>query len=76
MMVYPSLAPVPTFIPLSLEVRSVEQDAHKHTSNGTSNRDCHDPGDDQEADSLPVDGIEGSIAKTNTDGGAGDAHGC
>lgn len=36
----------------------------------------HDPGEEQEAHTLPVDGFESSVAETDTDCGTGDAHGC
>lgn len=58
-----------------LEVRSVEEKTHEDTTKGTSNGDGHDPGEDQEADTLEVYGLEGAVAKTNTDGSSSNAHG-
>lgn len=60
---------------LSAEVRGVEEYAHEHTADGAGDGDGHDPGDDEEADSLPVDGLEGAVAETDADGGTRDAHG-
>jgi hypothetical protein len=57
------------------KVRSVEDDAHGQTTDGTGDGDGHDPGEDEETDSLPVDGLDGAVAETDPDGGAGDAHG-
>lgn len=36
----------------------------------------HDPGEEQESHTLPVDGFESPVAETDTDCGTGDAHGC
>lgn len=36
----------------------------------------HDPGEEQESHTLPVDGFESSVAETDTDCGTGDAHRC
>lgn len=55
-------------------MRSIENQSHDDTCEGTSNWDGHDPGKDKETDSLPVDSLVGSVAKTDTDGGTGDAH--
>lgn len=57
------------------EVRSVENDAHGHTADGTGNGNGHDPREDEETDSLPVYSLDGTVAKTDTDGGTSDAHG-
>jgi hypothetical protein len=55
-------------------MRSIEDDSHGKTTNGTSNGNCHDPREDQETNSLPVDSLVGAVAETNTDRGAGNAH--
>ena len=60
---------------LTCEVRSVEDDAHGQTTDGTSDGDGHDPGEDEETNSLPVDSLDCSVAKTDTNGGTSDAHG-
>jgi hypothetical protein len=60
----------------SREVGSVEDDGHGDTTDGTGNGDGHDPGEDKESDSLPVDGLDGAVAETDTDGGTSNAHGC
>jgi hypothetical protein len=60
---------------LAGERGGVEHNGARHATNGTGNGDGHDPGEDEETHSLPVDGLDGSVAQTDTDGGAGDAHG-
>jgi len=57
-----------------LPVRSVDCQRHDATTNESSNRDGHDPRKEQEADSLPVDSLEGAVAKTDSDSCASDAH--
>ncbi len=37
--------------------------------------DGHDPGDEEKRHPLEVDGLEGAVAETDTDGCASDAHG-
>ncbi|KAK6833440.1 hypothetical protein PG987_008134 [Apiospora arundinis] len=44
------------------------------TSKGTGDGDGHDPRQHEQTDSLPVDGLDGAVAETDTDGGTGDAH--
>lgn len=56
-------------------MRGVQQDAHQAATNETGDGDGHDPGEDQETDSLPVDSLEGTVAETDTDSGASNAHG-
>jgi hypothetical protein len=56
-------------------VRSVEDNAHGQTTNSTGDRDGHDPGEDEETNSLPVDSLDGSVAETDTNGSTSDAHG-
>lgn len=58
----------------SLVAGSVEGDAHKNTTDETGDGDGHDPGEEQEADTLPVDGFEGAVAEAHADRRAGDAH--
>ena len=55
-------------------MRGVKEETHEDTTDGSSNGDGHDPGKQQEAYSLPVDGSEGAVAETDADGGTGDAH--
>lgn len=57
-------------------MRSVDHESHQATSNETGDGDGHDPGEEQETDSLPVDGLVGSVAETDTDGSTCNAHGC
>ena len=59
-----------------VEVGSVENDTHGKTTNGTGNGDGHDPGEDKETNTLPIDSLDGTVAETNTDGSTSDAHGC
>lgn len=56
-------------------MRAVEQDAHGATTNKTSDRNSHEPRENQKTNSLPVNSLEGTVAQTNTDGSASDAHG-
>lgn len=56
-------------------MRSVKDNAHDDTGKGTSDRDGHDPGEDEQADTLPVDGLDGAVHETDTDGSTGDTHG-
>ena len=55
-------------------MRSIEDHAHEDSSESAGDGDGEDPGEDQQADSLPVDCLQGAVAKTNTDGSPGDAH--
>lgn len=56
-------------------MRSVEENSHENTSNRSSDWDGHDPGKDKETNSLPVDSLEASVAKSDTDGSSSNAHG-
>jgi hypothetical protein len=58
-----------------LKVRSIEEETHGNSTNETGNGDSHDPREEQEANSLPVNSPEGTIAKTNANSGTGDTHG-
>lgn len=58
-----------------LPMRRVQRQTHQTPTDQTGNRHGHDPGEEKEADTLPVDSLEGTVAQTDTDGGAGDAHG-
>lgn len=60
---------------MGLKVRGVEGKTHKAATDETSDGDGHDPGEDQEEDSLPVDGAQAAVAETDTNGGTSDAHG-
>ena len=59
---------------LCLIARGVEEQTHGDTTDEASNGDGHDPGEEQETHTLPVDSLEGTVAQTDTDGGTGDAH--
>ena len=59
----------------NLPAGRVESEAHETSTDETGNGDRHDPGEEQEANSLPVDGAPCAVAETDTDGGTGDAHG-
>ena len=54
---------------------SIKDQAHDDPSEGTSDGDGSDPGEEEEADPLEVDRLEGAVAEPDADGGAGDAHG-
>lgn len=58
-----------------LEVRHVQRETHQDTADQASDGDGDDPRKKQEANSLPVDSLEGAVAETDADGGASDAHG-
>ena len=58
-----------------LEVRRIEHDTHGQTTNGARNGNGHDPGEYEQTHSLPVHRAEATVAETDTDGGASDAHG-
>lgn len=58
-----------------VEVRSVQGKTHEETTNQTSDGDSHDPGEDEKANSLPVDSLETAVAQTDSDSSSGDAHG-
>ena len=57
------------------KVGSVEEERHRHASNCASDGNGHDPCRHEEADTLPVDSLQGAVAEADTDGGSGDAHG-
>jgi hypothetical protein len=57
-----------------LEVRGVESKTHKTSTDKTGDGNGHDPGEDEEENSLPVDGLDAAVAETDTDGGTSDAH--
>jgi hypothetical protein len=57
------------------EVGSVEEQSHRYTTKSSSDGNGHDPSRHEQADTLPVDSLVGSIAEADADGGAGDAHG-
>lgn len=54
----------------------VKSKSHKATTNQTRDGDGDDPREEQETNTLPVDSLEGTVAKTDTNGGTSDAHGC
>ena len=56
-------------------MRSVDEETHDATSQGTGNGDGHEPTESKETNSLPVNSLIGTVAETNTNGGTSDAHG-
>ena len=58
-----------------LEVRSIEEETHENSTEGTGDWDGHDPGEEKETDSLEVYSLQSTVAETDTNGGTGDAHG-
>lgn len=62
-------------IHLGGEVRGINEKTHQTSTNGASDGDGHDPGKQQEADTLEVDSLQGTVAETDADGGTGDTHG-
>ena len=57
------------------KVGSIEEERHSYSSNCARNRNGHDPGRHEEADTLPVDRLEGAVAEADADGGSSNAHG-
>lgn len=57
------------------EMGGVQDQTHQASTNGTSNGNGHDPSGQQKANTLPVDSLVSSVAQSNTDGSASDAHG-
>ena len=62
-------------LPRRLPLGSVEHQSHQDATDETGNRDSHDPGEEQETDTLPVDSLDVAVAETHADGRASDAHG-
>jgi hypothetical protein len=60
--------------PLS-KMRRIQKQRHRDSAQSSSNRNSHDPSRHEQADTLPIDGLVGSVAEANTHRGAGDAHG-
>lgn len=58
-----------------LKVRGVKGKSHKTSTDETGDGDGHDPGENEEEDSLPVDSLDVAVAKTDTDGGTSNTHG-
>lgn len=58
-----------------LEARGVENNGHGQTREEGCDGNRHDPRQEEQADSLPVDCLESSVHQTNTNGGTSDAHG-
>ena len=56
-------------------MRSVNEETHQATTKGAGDGNGHDPGEEEEADTLEVDSLEGTVAETDADGGTGDTHG-
>jgi hypothetical protein len=56
-------------------VRSVEDDSHGDTTDGTGDGDGHDPGEDKQTNTLPVNSLDGTVAETDTNSSTSDAHG-
>ena len=56
------------------EVWCIEYNTHEYSSDSASDGDCGDPGEEEKANTLEVDGLQGAVAEADTDGSAGDAH--
>lgn len=59
-----------------LEMRCVKEETHEDAAQRAGDGDSHDPGHDEQADTLEVDSLERAIAQADSNGGAGDAHRC
>ncbi len=56
-------------------MRRIQNQPHQTTSHSSRNWDRHDPTKTKEEDTLPVDSARSTVAETNANSGAGDAHG-
>ena len=56
-------------------MRRVQRKTHKTTTNQTRDGDSHDPGEEQQAHTLPIDSLVCTVAQSDADCGASDAHG-
>jgi hypothetical protein len=55
-------------------VGSIEEQTHEYSSESAGDGDGSDPCEDEKADSLEVDCLQGAVAEADTDGSASDAH--
>ena len=58
------------------KVRSIEHQPHQHTRKRTRDGNGSNPRQQQEAYSLEIDSLHGTVTKTYTNCSTGDAHGC
>lgn len=56
-------------------MRSIQDQSHETSGKGTSDGNGHNPRNQQETDTLPVDSLESAVAESNTDSSTGDTHG-
>jgi hypothetical protein len=56
------------------KVGSIKEQTHQTSTDSTSDRNSHDPGKQQETNTLEVNGLERSVAETDTDSGTSDTH--
>jgi hypothetical protein len=56
------------------EVGSVQEETHEASRKSTSNGNGHDPGEEEETNTLEVDSLDSTVAKTDTNGSTSDAH--
>lgn len=56
-------------------MRSIKDQSHEYTSESASDRNRSNPCNDEEAYTLEVDSLEGTVAKTDSDSGSCNAHG-
>lgn len=52
----------------------VQEKTHNHTTKSAGDGDGGNPGDNQKPNSLEVDGLDGSVAESDTDSGTSNAH--
>lgn len=57
-----------------LITRRIQRQPHQASTNQARNRDSHDPREEQQTDTLPIDSLKSAIAETHTDRGARDTH--
>ena len=56
-------------------MRSIEDQGHDYSSESAGDGDGEEPSEEEKADSLEVDCLQGAVAEANTNGSASDAHG-
>ena len=56
------------------KVRSIEEQAHEYSSESAGDGDGGDPCEEEEADPVEVNCLQGAVVEADTDGSASDAH--
>lgn len=56
------------------KMRSIEEQAHEDSTESAGDGDCKEPCEEEEADSLEIDGLQGAVAEADTHSSTSDAH--